>query len=139
MAVSAMELESTFRDLTGPTLSLLGRRSKGHELRMAKRQSRQQPSSLKFRIGPLLAVDLSPQGIVKLVFTRVVTSLEAMVGKQVVRAMERSEAGTCVYLRLINVPPDVFLPHQNHSLSKVLQTSLSQSSSFPFSLSFLFP
>ena len=49
-------------------LSLLGRRSKVEKLRMAKRQSRQQPRSLNFRIGPLLATEASPQEIVKLVF-----------------------------------------------------------------------
>ena len=46
--------------------------------------------------------------------------------------MQRSEAGTSVYLRWVKVPPDVFLPHQKHSLSKVLQSISSQSPSFSF-------
>ncbi len=99
---------------------------------MAKRQSRQQPSSLKFRIGPLLAMEISPQEIVKLIFTELVTSSEIIVGKQVVRAMERSEAGTSVFKagqctsRCLSSTPEP------QSL-QTLRTLLSQSSSFPLS------
>ena len=48
-----------------------------------------------------------------------------MVDKQVVGAMERSEAGTSVYLRQVNVPPDVFLPHQDQSLKTSSNTFVS--------------